>query len=105
MPEFIKVATVDEIEEGGMKIFDVRGNTVVLANVKGGFYAFNGECPHKGGPLGEGALNENVLTCPWHLLQFDVITGKIVHEGFKWDRKDMQTYEIKVEGNDILVKV
>ncbi|MBT4865448.1 MAG: Rieske 2Fe-2S domain-containing protein, partial [Planctomycetaceae bacterium] len=44
-------------------------------NVDGEFHALDGVCPHAGGPLGEGGLSGNIVTCPWHGWQFDVTTG------------------------------
>jgi len=109
MSGFVKVGNAKDIKEGEMKTFDVDGEQVVVVKVKGKLHSFNGECPHKGGPLGEGSLNDNVITCPWHQVQFDVTTGKIV--SIQFDPKkhgsvsDIKTYEVKVEGDDLLVNV
>ena len=53
------------------------------------------------GPLGEGALDGYVLTCPWHGWQYDVRTGKnefdlAIH---------LQTYEVVVEDGEVKVAV
>ena len=49
---------------------------VALFNVAGEFYALDGVCPHQGGPLGKGQLNQCLLSCPWHGWQFDVRSGQ-----------------------------
>ena len=60
MPEFVTVATVEDIPPG-------TGRTV---------YAVDNTCPHAGGPLGEGHLEGPVVECPWHGWQFNVQTGE-----------------------------
>jgi nitrite reductase/ring-hydroxylating ferredoxin subunit len=75
MSGFIAVARVEEIPAGTGRPFDVDGKTVALFNVGGAFYAMDGVCLHRGGPVGEGDLEETVVTCPWHGWQYDVTTG------------------------------
>ena len=38
-------------------------------------YALNETCPHRGGPLHQGRLRHGIVICPWHLWQFDLVTG------------------------------
>ena len=52
------------------------GRLLALFNVAGSFHALDNLCPHRGGPLGEGHLEEARVTCPWHGWQFDVHTGR-----------------------------
>ena len=73
-----RAAKVSEIPPGAIKELQVAGKPVALANVGGKFYAITNTCLHRGGPLGQGQLQGNVVTCPWHGWQFDVTTGKAV---------------------------
>jgi nitrite reductase/ring-hydroxylating ferredoxin subunit len=98
-PPFAKVATVSEMAESTVKAIVVHDKPMALARVAGQFYAINGVCPHRGGPLAEGALNGCVLTCPWHGWTFDVRTGLPDHPG----GHTVSAYEVRVEGEDILV--
>lgn len=52
------------------------GRIFAVYNVGGEFRVMDGICPHAGGPLGKGALNDGVVTCPWHGWQFDVSNGQ-----------------------------
>ena len=70
-----EVARVGEIKEGMSKVVSVNGEDVAVFNVAGQYHATCSTCPHKGGPLGEGMLDGNVVTCPWHQWKFDVTTG------------------------------
>ena len=40
-----------------------------------GVRVYSGMCPHQGGPLNEGLLGENTLTCPWHGCTFELDQG------------------------------
>lgn len=101
MAEFKRVSKKSEIPTGTGKTVEVNGNQVALFNLNGKFCAIEGTCPHRGGPLGEGDLAGTVVTCPWHAWQFDVTTGaSLVNPEMK-----IKTYEVKIEGEDILVSV
>jgi len=100
MSEFVKVGSVDEIPPGEMKIVEVGGQEIVLANVGGDIFAFSNECTHRGGPLGEGLLMDGVVECPFHGGQFDVKTGEPVAEP---PTEAVSTYQVRVEGGAIMV--
>lgn len=102
MAEFTKVAAVSEIPSGSMKGFMVNGEKLLVANINGNFYAMGSICTHRGGPLEEGELSGNTLTCPWHGAQFDVTTGTPTMPPAQMPVKK---FEVKVENNDVFVKV
>ena len=49
---------------------------VCLTHFEGQFGALTNKCPHQGGPMGEGAIENGVLRCPWHGWDFHPIDGK-----------------------------
>ena len=55
---FVRVAKVVEIAPGTIREVQVDGKTLAVANVAGKFYAINNTCIHRGGPLGQGTLEE-----------------------------------------------
>lgn len=75
----VKVGTATDVPEGEGRVFEVQGRTVAVFNVGGRFYATDNECPHRGGPLGEGDLAGSVINCPWHAWRWDVTTGANVN--------------------------
>ena len=75
---FARTAKTNEITPGTIREFQVEGKAVALANIGGKYYAINNTCLHRGGPLGQGTMNGEVVTCPWHGWQYNVITGKVV---------------------------
>ncbi|MFQ5950457.1 MAG: Rieske (2Fe-2S) protein [Candidatus Geothermarchaeales archaeon] len=62
--DFVTVARVGEIPPGEGRVTTVNGTKVALFNVDGEFYAIDNTCLHLGGPLGEGALEGTVVSCP-----------------------------------------
>ena len=102
MTDFIKVAKLDDLEDGDLMAVEVDGEPVCLAKVDGEVYAFTDNCTHISGPLNEGELDDDVLTCPWHGAQFNVRTGKVLRGPA---RQDIQTYAVQVDNDDILVSI
>lgn len=106
--EFVKVASASEVPAGKMKMVKVGETEVLIANVGGKYYAISNRCTHAGGSLSEGSLEGNVVTCPKHGSKFDLTSGKAVQGPkiafFKLKTKDEQTFEVKADGPDILVK-
>jgi len=105
---FVKVASVSDVPEGKMKQVDLNGKPVMLANVHGTIYAIGGLCTHQQGILANGTLNGEVVTCPRHGSQFYVTTGKNIVGpkimGLRFKTGDEPSFEVKVEGSDVLLK-
>jgi nitrite reductase/ring-hydroxylating ferredoxin subunit len=97
---FTKVAKTGDVADGHGKCVVVGGKNVALFNVGGTFYAIDDTCPHKGGPLSEGTLNGNNVTCPWHGACFDVTTGAHLSGP---GASGVNHYNVRVEGDDIEV--
>ena len=65
------------------KLLDERVMTVTaghksycLTHHEGKFGCLDNKCPHQGGPLGEGSIENGLLRCPWHGWDYDPISGK-----------------------------
>ena len=102
MSDFVKVAELNGLDDGELMAIEVDDEPVCLAKVAGSIYAFTDNCTHISGPLNEGELDGEVLTCPWHGAQFNVCTGKVLRGPA---RQDIQTYPVRVEGNSILISL
>jgi nitrite reductase/ring-hydroxylating ferredoxin subunit len=66
MPEYVKVAQASELEPNHGKLVEVQGKKIALFNLDGKFHAIDNTCTHRGGPLSEGELEGDEVTCPWH---------------------------------------
>src|SRR5215469_3896993 len=67
--------------EGRVRTVTVDGRSVALARCGGRLGALENRCPHQGGPLGEGSIENGWLRCPWHGYDYDPLTGR-PPEGF-----------------------
>jgi nitrite reductase (NADH) small subunit len=96
---FARAAKTAEIAPGTIKEFQVEGKAVAVANIEGNFYAINNTCLHRGGPLGQGPLEGNIVTCPWHGWEYDVTTGKVSQN----PAVGVDCYPLEVRGDEIFV--
>ncbi len=99
MTEWIKVAERFEIQPGKSKVVDLLGQSIAIFNVEGHFCATDNSCPHQGGPLGEGTLEEDVVTCPWHAWRYNVRTGCAVLT------PNVRTFDVRTDGNAVEIAV
>lgn len=90
----------DDIPPGTCKLGVVGDKQVAIFNVDGQFYATQAECTHRGGPLCEGALWGDVITCPWHGSEFNVRTGQVVGPPAE---VPLKTYKVQVESGKIIL--
>jgi 3-phenylpropionate/trans-cinnamate dioxygenase ferredoxin subunit len=106
---FVKAAETSEIPVGKMKMVKVGEKEVLIVNVNGNYHAIANRCTHAGGDLSKGSLEGNIVTCPRHGSKFDVTTGEVVSGPkilfFHPKIRDEPSYEVKVEGDQILVKI
>ncbi len=98
----VKVATVSDVPVGTAKVVQAGGKTLALFNLGGTFYALDNRCTHVGGPLGEGAVEGNKVTCPWHGSVFNITTGEVVEPPA---RRAVATFPVRVERGEVLVEI
>ncbi len=97
---FTNVANIQEIPPGQAKKIKVGGRDVALFNVDGTFYAIDDTCPHRGGPLSEGELEGQEVTCPWHGARFNLTTGAHLCPPAP---RGVTAYKVQVVGNDVQI--
>lgn len=71
-----KVLSPEELPEGRVTSVTCGLVTVCMTRFKGKYGALDNKCPHQGGPLGEGSIENGLLRCPWHGWDYDPISGK-----------------------------
>ncbi len=114
MSEFFEAASVTDLKEGTIKKVMVSGHGILLARVKGHYYAVDALCPHLAGDLSQGTLRETTLTCPMHNSQFDVRDGHVIRwtdqTGIRlslasqtYPPRPLKHYPVLVEGEKILI--
>ena len=78
MTQFIKVASTADLAPGGARSVEVAGKKIALFNLEGSFYAIDDTCTHRGGPLSEGEVSGEEVTCPWHGAVYNIKTGEVL---------------------------
>ena len=96
---FVRVANLADVAQGGALVVTMDRYDVALFNVGGEIHAYENVCPHQGGPIGEGWIEDGVVTCPWHAWRFDLRTGGMTLGDFARLRR----FDVRVEGNDVFV--
>jgi len=91
----------NELPEGRVKTVTAAHKGICLTHFEGKFSALDNRCPHQGGPLGEGSIENGMLRCPWHGWDFHPCTG-LPPGGYD---DGIETFEVKEENNTIYVGV
>jgi thiamine pyrophosphate-dependent acetolactate synthase large subunit-like protein/nitrite reductase/ring-hydroxylating ferredoxin subunit len=73
---WLKVLEPGELAEGRVKPVTCGHTTLCMTRHQGSYGALDNRCPHQGGPLGEGSIENGLLRCPWHGWDYDPLTGK-----------------------------
>ena len=98
------VGLLTDIQSGVSKSFSIKTKEeknleIAVFNVDGIFYAISNSCIHKGGPLSDGFIDGDIVTCPWHGWKYSVKNGKSPHEG----GDSVSSFEVKVTGSKLYV--
>jgi nitrite reductase (NADH) small subunit len=99
---FVKLTSESELPAPGQaKEFPVGDKVICVANVNGTISAMDNVCVHRGGPLGQGSIEEDKVVCPWHGWLWDPKTGEAAHN----PNARIPIYPIKIENGDVLVEM
>lgn len=91
--DYVRVGTRSDFPEGEMRRVEAGGLPVVIVRRKGLLSAIGGVCSHAGGPLDEGKLDGDVVTCPWHSSQFRFADGKVLSGPATFDQPPLVVRE------------
>jgi 3-phenylpropionate/trans-cinnamate dioxygenase ferredoxin component len=102
MPEFVTVATTDELAPGERIVVEYKDNYIAIFQVGDRYYAIEDVCTHDDGPLAHGHLDGTVIECPRHGARFDITTGAVLSMPAI---KPVRRYDIQVVGDDIQILI
>jgi len=94
-----KVAELGSVAPGRVMTVTAGTHQICLINYKDKITALDNHCPHQGGPLGEGQIENGWVICPWHAYEYHPETGK-PPEGFE---DCVKTYPVELRENGIYV--
>ena len=95
-----KVLESGELPEGRVKSVPCGLRTLCVSHIDGKFGALDNHCPHQGGPLGEGSIENGLLRCPWHGWDYDPVTGKA--PGFD---DGVESFAVEVRDDGVYVEL
>ena len=96
---WIDIGAIDDIPlRGARKIKTALGCVALFRTGEAEVFATTDSCPHKGGPLSEGIVHGQSVTCPLHNWVFDLNTGQAQGE-----EGVISTYLARVEAGRILI--
>jgi pyruvate oxidase len=71
-----KALDPEELPEGRVKTVTIGTESLCMTHHEGSYGALDNRCPHQGGPLGEGSIENGLLRCPWHGWDYCPLSGK-----------------------------
>ena len=96
---WIDIGHIDDIPlRGARKVKTALGCVAVFRTAEDEVFAAADRCPHKGGPLSEGIVHGQSVTCPLHNWVFDLNTGQA-----KGEDGAIATYPLRVEDGRVLL--
>lgn len=99
-PKWQKVAENSELKDNDTKKLHLFSQQILLSKVNGKYGAIEGICPHQGGPLIDGKIEDGIIRCPWHGHPFDPISGKSLGQD-----NNLKVFEVEERDDDIYLKV
>lgn len=97
----VKIGNVGDVANGEMRVFDVAGTDVNVANVGGHPYAIDDTCTHMGCSLADGRLDGTTVTCACHGSQFDVTSGAVLRGPAQ---RPVRSLPLQVNGDELLAE-
>jgi 3-phenylpropionate/trans-cinnamate dioxygenase ferredoxin subunit len=100
--QYTTVASLKDLKTRKLLCVKPQGLRIALAYVDGKVFAIDDMCSHEDASLAKGSLHGECVKCPLHGSRFDLNTGEALDEPAE---EPVTTYPVKVEGDDILVKL
>ncbi len=102
MSNWKEVVALTDIPKLGSRVVATDSmNIAVFRNSKDEVFAMRDECPHKKGPLSQGIVHGNTVTCPLHNWKIDLATG----EAQGPDEGCTNTFPVKIENGMVLLSL
>ena len=101
MAEFVNVCSIDQLPVGEARAVEIKGKLVAVFHRPDGFHAIDDVCPHMGGPLSQGEIEGDVVTCPWHAWRFRLTDGVWADN----PRLKIGCYPVRIENGQVQIQV
>jgi nitrite reductase (NADH) small subunit/3-phenylpropionate/trans-cinnamate dioxygenase ferredoxin subunit len=98
---FQRVCRVGDLAEGEGRTVSVAGKLLAVFYTNGQYLAIDDTCPHMGASLSDGAVEEGIVTCPWHAWRFRLCDGAWADN----PRVKIGSYPVRIEGDEVQVQI
>ena len=95
----IRLCSVEEIPLGEGRSVRVDGSPLAVFRLESGWFAVQGVCPHRGGPIADGIAAERSVICPLHERRFDLDSG----EPLGHDCQALRTYTVAERNGEVFL--
>lgn len=99
---WVRVAERSELSDLQPRVVNVEGQEIVLWSQRGSLYALGNRCPHSGGPLSLGWVQDGCLVCPWHGARFRLQDGSVCGPPAT---KGVLSYPLRRQGHAVMIAV
>ena len=99
MADLVRICSERELPAEG-EVCEMAGGRLCVARVGGEIAVLDNDCPHSGGPLGQGMVENGRVVCPYHGWAFDVKTGAALHA----PGEKVRVFEAVVKDGELLVR-
>jgi nitrite reductase (NADH) small subunit len=102
MENWKTLCDLDDIPALGSRVVKTdHGDIAVFRTADDRVFALKDRCPHKGGPLSQGIVSGERVTCPLHGWQIELPSGAAIAP----DKGCAKRHEAKVEGGQVYLRV
>ncbi len=99
---WIRIASADELAEGGMLEVSCNERTLCLYRVEGKVYATDAQCTHGNASLADGYIIGDEVECPFHQGLFHIPSGRATGAPCT---EDLRTYPVREEDGQVRVQL
>jgi len=101
MSDWLVITSLEQIPVLGSRVVETdTQNIAVFRGTDDSVFAIKDECPHKQGPLSQGIMHGDSVTCPLHNWKISLVSG----EALGVDEGCTNVYQTKVENGKVYLK-
>lgn len=102
MDDWIEIGHLNQIPQLGARVLNTpKGAIAVFRTAQDKIFALLDRCPHRGGPLSQGIVHGERVTCPLHNWVLDLTTGQATGA----DKGCARTFPVRLQGQSIYLKL
>ncbi len=94
------IEPASKIRLGEVLPFTVAGKRLAVGRTERGYFAMDDWCPHQGGSLGEGTIEDECVLCPIHAYGYHTLTGEGVDDG-----EQVEVYPVELDGDVLRIRI